>query len=98
MIDPNFIATGFRLWGWFDDADQTDGSYEPPHDAPCPYCLAPITAADVRTTNLMWASDAYAQRSYFYRMHRTCSDKARADGKPDEMDGRILDAIAKAGD
>jgi hypothetical protein len=96
MSDPNFVPTGFRLWGWFDDASQKDkASYEPPHDAPCPYCFAPITADDMRTHSLMWA-EGYANRSYFYRSHRTCDDAAKARGK--SADGKILDAIAKVGD
>ena len=102
MSDPNFVATGFRLWGWFDDADQTEAGYEPPHDAPCPYCFVPINRDDVRTHNLMWKAREYAKRSYFYRTHRTCDDAAKVrgvvNGSAESMDGRILDAIAKTGD
>ena len=94
--DPDFVTTGFRLWGWFDDPNQTDGTYEPPHDAPCPYCFAPMTADDVRTHNLMEASSSYAKRSYFFRTHRTCDNDAEKRGE--DITGRILDAIAKAGD
>jgi hypothetical protein len=87
-----------KIWGWFDDADQRVPSYDPPHDAPCPYCLAPLTDDDVRTTCLMWQGPVYAKRSYFYRTHRTCHEAAKERGEPDKMDGRIFDAIEKAGD
>ena len=86
-----------RLWGWFDDSDQREPSYDPPHDAPCPYCFAPITDDDVRTHSIMAAGPSYAKRSYFYRTHRTCDDGAE-DSMDGRMDGRIIDAIAKAGD
>ena len=87
----------FRLWGWFDEAGQTEATYDPPHDAPCPYCLAPITPIDVRTHSIMYQDAAYAKRSYFYRTHRTCAQDARVRGD-ESMDGRIFDAIEKAGD
>lgn len=87
-----------RIYGWFDDPEQTVASYDPPHDVPCPYCLAPLTADDVRTHNIMMAGPVYAKRSYFYRTHRTCDVSAR-EGRGDwSMDDRIFDAITKAGD
>lgn len=83
-----------RLWGWFDEAGQEKPSYDPPHDAPCPYCLVPISEDDVRTHSLMMAGPHYAKRSYFYRTHATCDDTQSDTG----MDGKIFDAIAKSGD
>ena len=88
------MVQSLRLWGWFDDPGQKEASYDPPHDAPCPYCLAPLIPGDVRTHSLMWAGPLYAKRSYFYRTHRTCDDAGVSGG----MDGRILDAIQKSGD
>jgi hypothetical protein len=87
-----------RLWGWYDDSTQSRPSYDPPHDAPCPYCLAPLTADDVRTICVVLAEPVYAKRSYFYRTHRTCDDAAKARGEVTSMDGRIFDAIGKTGD
>lgn len=82
-------SVGMRLWSWFDDASQGKPTYDPPYDAPCPYCLAPITEADVRTHSLMMAGP-------------TCDEDAnsRGDGPGNEksMDNRIFDAIAKVGD
>lgn len=83
-----------RLWGWFDDPDQKIASYDPPHDAPCPYCFVPVTPATVRTVAMMMHEGQYAKRSYYYRAHIACID-AEADFT---MDGRILDAIEAAGD
>jgi hypothetical protein len=82
------------FYGWYDDASQpvSSPSYEPPRDAPCPYCGKPIHADDVRTHSLMYAGE-YAARSYFYRTHRTC-DEASQNG----MDDFILDMIKRNGD
>lgn len=86
-----------RIWGWYDDATQVAPTYEPPRDAPCPYCLAPIVPGDMRTISIMNAGPSYAKRSYFYRAHRTCCEAATED-QLDDMDGRIFAAIAKTGD
>ena len=80
------------IYGWFDDADQTDPTYEPPRDAPCLFCGGPVHAEDVRTHSLL-RPDEYAARSYFYRTHRTCADAGSV-----SMDGFVLDMIARNGD
>jgi hypothetical protein len=82
------------IYGWFDDASQGEPSHEPPHDAPCLFCGCKISADDVRTHSLM-RQGQYAPRSYFYRTHRSCAERDR--GKS-EMDGFVLDMIARAGD
>lgn len=97
------------FYGWFDDPDQKQPTYEPPHDAPCPFCGRSVHADDVRTHSLMGADSfnakrdgeivavqkPYAARSYFYRTHRTC---AEADPTHTAMDGFILYMIARNGD
>lgn len=84
-----------QFYGYYDDPDQPmeKPSYDPPHDAPCPYCGRSITPDDVRTHSLMYAGPMYAKRSYFYRTHRTC-DEASDKG----MDGFILDMVERNGD
>ena len=90
------INPDIKIYGWFDDADQTEASYDPPFDAPCPYCGRPINPPeDVRTTSMI-RSKLYAKRSYFYRMHRTCDDTAKARGET--ADGRIWKMIEANGD
>ncbi len=84
---------GNRFYGWFDDADQTEPSYEPPRDAPCPFCGGAIHASDVQTPSLMHVGQ-YAARSYFYRQHKSCAEKFA----PATMDGFILDMITRNGD
>lgn len=81
------------FYGWFDDATQTTPSYDPPHNAPCPFCGKAVHAEDVRTTSLMYQGQ-YAARSYFYRTHRTCSEAH----KSTRMDDFIFDMIARNGD
>ena len=82
------------FYGWFENAQDQTPAYEPPRDAPCPFCGKPVVEGDVRTHNLMWAEKSYAKRSYFYRTHRTC-DEAAGDKN---MDGFIFDMIARNGD
>ena len=86
--------TGNAFYGWFDDAEQTKPTYDPPHDTPCPFCGFPVHADDVRTHSLIYQS-GYAERSYFYRTHQTCAEK---DETHTTMDGFILDMIRHNGD
>jgi hypothetical protein len=87
------MLDGNRFYGWFDDPEQTDPTYEPPRDAPCPFCGGPVNADDVQTPSLLYTGQ-YAARSYFYRQHKTCAEKFA----PLNMDGFILDMIARNGD
>ena len=91
------VVGPLRLWGWFDDATQKVPTYDPPYDAPCPYCFAPLTPDDVRTVCIMHQAPSYAKRSYFYRVHRTCHTLVSLE-ENNAMDGRIFDAIARAGE
>lgn len=88
------VRAGNTFYGWFDDADQTKPSQNPPRDAPCPFCGFKISPDDVCTHSLTYAGQ-YAARSYFYRTHRTC---AKADKSGTGMDDFILDMIARNGD
>lgn len=92
--DPKAPARAANIfYGWFDD-DQDRPTYEPPRDAPCPFCGTAIHADDVRTHNLIYQGE-YAARSYFYRTHSSC---ARKDKTRIAMDGFILDMIERNGD
>lgn len=86
------MSKGNVIFGWFDDADQTTPSHDPPRDAPCLFCGFPIDESDVLTHSLMYRGE-YAARSYFYRTHRTCSE--REGNMP--MDGFVLEMIARTG-
>lgn len=81
------------IYGWFDDASQTEPTHDAPHDAPCLFCGRGIHADDVRTHSLMY-SGQYAARSYFYRTHRTCAERHGSL----TMDGFVFDMIARNGD
>lgn len=81
-------AQGNSFYGWL-DLGETEPTYEPPRDAPCPFCGFPVHAADVRTHSLMYSGDV---RSYFYRTHSTC---AATDPTHIAMDGFILDMIGR---
>lgn len=81
------------FYGWFDDADQRVPTYEPPRPGVCMLCGGEPSQSDVRTHCIM-PIDAYAARSYFYRTHRTCSEKCG----DLSADGFILDMIQRNGD
>jgi hypothetical protein len=85
---------GNSFYGWLDDPEQREPTYEPPRDAPCLFCGNQIHAGDVRTHSLMYQGE-YAARSYFYRTHRSC---AEADPTNTEMDGFVLNMILRNGD
>jgi hypothetical protein len=85
---------GNIFYGWFDDPDQAEPTYEPPRDAPCPFCGFAIHPDDVQTHSLMYRG-GYAERCYFYRTHKTCAD---ADKTNTAMDGFVLNMIARNGD
>lgn len=85
------------FYGWFDDAEQKEPTYDPPLGGPCPLCgrfMVPMEQ-DVRTHSLIYKGLVYAKRSYFYRTHRTCAEK---DQTRTAGDGFILDLIARNGD
>lgn len=79
-----------KTYGWFDDAKQEEPTYDPPHCAPCLYCGLPLTDDDVRTHSVR--SYYGAERSYFYRTHRTCDEAASAEQQQAIMGG-VLDRI-----
>lgn len=87
------------FYGYCEDPNSPDAAYEPPRDAPCPYCGGAIHEGDVRTHSVMWSAPSYAKRSYFYRTHRTCDEKHKESFLyKGGMDGFILDMIARNGD
>lgn len=84
------------FYGWFDDADQEHPTYTPPLGGPCPLCGKNIMVmtGDVRTHSLRYAG-GYANRSYFYRTHKSCAER---DETNIAADGFILDMIKRNGD
>lgn len=87
-----FRSRGQQFYGWFDDAAQTEPTYKPPLGSPCPFCGMPVDdESDMRTHSLMYQTNEYAKRSYFYRTHRTC---AETDPTHCAKDSFILDMIA----
>lgn len=94
MREAIATADGNIFYGWFDDPTQDVPSYDPPHDAPCPFCGFKVSSDDVRTHSLMYQGQ-YAARSYFYRTHRTCDEN---DPTHTSMDDMILEMIGRNGD
>lgn len=83
------------FYGYFEDPSSEKPDYDPPKDAPCPFCGKSITPDDVRTHSLMYGSQQYAKRSYFYRTHRSCDERAPT---VTAMDGFVFDMISRNGD
>lgn len=82
------------LYGWFDSAEQREPTYDPPHNAPCPYCGSPCSDDDVRTHSLMAAENA--KRAFYYRTHITC-DEAATDGEKQSIFDAVIERIEHDG-
>jgi hypothetical protein len=85
------------LYGWYSTAEQSvqEPDYDPPHDAPCPYCGLLIHPGDVRTHAFM--ATEHPTRSYYYRTHATCDEAAPDNQKQAVFDG-VLARIASDGE
>lgn len=85
------------FYGWFDDSDQKEPTYDPPLGGPCALCGRHMVVMEqaVRTHSLMYRGKVYGKRSYFYRTHQSCAER---DPTHTAGDGFILDLIARNGD
>lgn len=84
------------FYGYYEShAEDAKPEYDPGLAAPCPYCGKPISLGDVRTHSVMYSRPSYAKRSYFYRTHKSCDEKAPTETS---MDDFILEMIARNGD
>jgi hypothetical protein len=68
-----------RALGYFDQPGQTIPAYDPPVDLPCPYCEEPMNRFNIRTHGFM--NTRHRRRSWFFRTHRTCDEKASEEQK-----------------
>jgi len=86
-----------KVYGYYDRADQPidQPTINPALDGPCLFCGKPLTDEDMRTHSMM-AMDG-AQRSFFYRTHRTCHESAD-DKSRNAIDQVVWDSIAHNGD
>jgi len=80
------IQYGNGMIGFFDNAEQSDPTYDPPHNAPCVVCGEPV-CHPMKTISLMW-QDGADNKSYFYRSHKACYEK-----NPAAADKAALDLI-----
>lgn len=74
--------------GWYSDARQKTPAHDPGINVPCPHCGDTLTEEDVRTYSVM---AHVGVRSVFYRVHRTCDDKA-SEAEVRELDQRAMAA------
>jgi hypothetical protein len=89
------------FYGYFEDPRPgAPPEYDPPHDAPCPFCGKAVSPDDVRTHSLMFDSRTYAHRSYFYRTHKSCAEHNKTLPERDRFnsDDFIFCMIARNGD
>jgi hypothetical protein len=91
------MNTQSKIYGYYDRADQPadQPTVNPPLDAPCLFCGKPLTNDDMRTHSML-AMDG-AERSFFYRTHRTCHEAAD-DQQRNAIDGVVWDSIVHHGD
>jgi len=85
--------SGNRIYGWFDDPDQTEPSHEPPRDAPCLFCGLPVHADDVRTHGCYIKANMPPAA-----ISTALTGLAQRKTDHTAMDGLVLDMIARNGD
>lgn len=67
------------MFGWYDDAEQIIPRHEPGFDVPCPHCRVRVgrhAERPIKTISLHRPGDP---RSYFYRAHKDCHERASDD-------------------
>lgn len=77
------------IYGYFDDALQTQPAFDPGLNVACPICGMDLDPVDLRTISLAVPKDA---RSYFYRVHRSCHEPL-TETERTRIDGLLIDAI-----
>lgn len=87
--DKPYPKNDISLFGYFDDKSDTP-AYDPGLDAICIYCREKLESPVV-TPSLMIPGD---NRSYFYRLHKECSQKMQDEGSEGHYDSLIIDSIA----
>jgi hypothetical protein len=75
-----------NIFGYYTEENQTVPDFDPGLDVVCPVCMCPLTAPMV-TTSLMRSKDG---RSYFYRMHKKCSDNTV---EVERIESSLIDSI-----
>lgn len=63
------------MYGYFDNASQTEPADDPGLGIVCPYCKKPLSDGPVVTASFLAVQ---SKRSYFYRMHKICRNSAPA--------------------
>lgn len=81
------------IYGYFDNATQTEPKHDPGLNVPCPVCSKTLDFP-MKTISLMVPTKEWERpdRSYFYRAHKRCYESLDDAGKS-RVDGLIVDAI-----
>jgi hypothetical protein len=88
-----------KIYGYFTDGAQTEPAYDPGLGVPCPICSKELNPDDIRTISLAPIQreterlKIEGERSYFYRVHRSCHEPLTAEQRT-RVDGLLIDAIA----
>lgn len=79
-----------KLYGYFDDPEQTEPVFDPGLDVFCPVCYQKLTGfRQIVTISLLVEGD---NRSYFYRVHKGCHMNLD-EAQQSNLDGLIIDAV-----
>lgn len=82
----NIIRTD--IFGWFDDLSETP-AHDPGTDTNCPFCGKKL--AEERSTVSLALLES-RDRSYFYRLCRSCHH-SMSDTEKDELDHSLIDVL-----
>lgn len=81
---------GMEYFGYFNDTSNNP-AYDPMHDAPCLICHKPWSVDNVVTPSLMIPND---NKSYFYRVHKTCY-KSLSEEEKTLYDSSLIDNLMR---
>lgn len=61
------------IFGYFDNPVDKNPTFDPGLSVPCPFCLQSVVKGALKTISLMLIGGG---RSYFYRTHKGCYERA----------------------
>lgn len=81
-----------KIFGWYDDPHATEPAREPGFDVQCPHCGERVGRHVDRPIKTVSLHRPGSDRSYFYRVHKDCRERATADEICD-IDSVVIDGV-----
>lgn len=91
MSKPPKIQENY--FGYYDEATQTKPAYDPRKQAPCLICGKVWQDDDVRTLSIMAYDKWRREKSWFYRVHKSCHE-AMSDEEKGFFESTMFDFVS----